>query len=232
MTAVAVRRKLLADVQAIPGVVAAARVNSRLFGTTAAQLHVDGIDSVEVLGRFNMQIATPDYFRVMRTGIVRGRAFTDADRGGGPLVAVVSDAMARALWPNKDPLGQCVHIGIGASASAATAPCTTVIGIAENTAQQNITDDPRFMYYLPVDQIVPHLLSTTYVRMSHSDVRGDLERVRRAVTHAMPATASWSFIRCRTGSTIRAGRGGWPRRCSWRSADWRLWWRSSGCTVW
>ena len=79
-----------------------------------------------------------------------------------------------------------MHVGLGANPSAATAPCTTVIGVAENTAQQNITDDPRFMYYLPVDQLVPHRLSTMYVRMAQPDVRGELERVRRAVTRAMP----------------------------------------------
>ena len=184
--AVVVRRTLLADVQSIPGVVAAARVNSRLFGTNTAQLRVEGIDSVETLGRFNFQIATQDYFRVMQTRVLRGRAFTDADRDGQPLVAVVSDAMARALWPGRDPLGQCMHIGLGATPSAATAACTTVIGVAENTAQQNLTDDPRFMYYLPVDQVVPHQLSTMYVRMSQPDARGELERVRRAVTRAMP----------------------------------------------
>ena len=81
-------------------------------------------------------------------------------------MAVVSDAMARALWPGRDPLGQCIRVGLGANPSAATAPCTTVIGVAENTAQQNITDDPRFMYYLPVDQVAPHQLSTMYVRSS------------------------------------------------------------------
>jgi len=185
-TAVAVRRKLLGDVQALPGVVAAARVNSRLFGTNTAQLRVDGIDSVEALGRFNFQISTPDYFRVMQTRIVRGRAFTDADREGSPLVAVVSDAMARTLWPGQNPLGQCMRVGLGANASAATAPCTTVIGVAENTAQQNIGDDPRFMYYLPVDQTVPHQLSTIYVRMARPDARGELDRIRREVTRAMP----------------------------------------------
>ncbi|HEX6052481.1 MAG TPA: ADOP family duplicated permease [Gemmatimonadaceae bacterium] len=185
-TAVGVRRKLLADVQALPGVVAAARVNSRLFGTNTAQLRVESIDSVEALGRFNFQMTTPDYFRVMQTRILRGRAFTDADGDAQPLVAVVSDAMARALWPGQDPLGQCIRVGLGANPSAATAPCTTVIGVAENTAQQNITDDPRFMYYLPVAQVAPHELSTIYVRMARPDARGELDRVRREVTRAMP----------------------------------------------
>jgi len=184
--AVVVRRQLLAAAQAIPGVVAAARINSRLFGTNTAQLRVDGIDSVEALGRFNFQITTPDYFRVMQTRIVRGRGFTDADRDGAARVAIVSEAMARALWPKAEPLGQCIRVSLGANPAGGRAPCTTVIGIAENTAQQNLTDDPRFMYYLPVDQVAPHMLSTIYLRVARPDARGELERVRRALTRAMP----------------------------------------------
>lgn len=184
--AVAVRRKLLADAQGLPGIVAAARVNSRLFATNTANLHVDGIDSIGALGRFNMQITTPDYFRVMQTRIVRGRGFTNADRDGTPLVALVSDAMGRALWPGRDPLGQCLHVGIGESLPAAAAPCTRVIGIVENAAQQNITDDPRFMYYLPLDQRFPHQVSTMYVRVAQPDARGELERIRRDLSAAMP----------------------------------------------
>jgi hypothetical protein len=69
---VTLRRRLLATAREIPGVVAASRVNSRPFGTNTAKLIVPGIDSVERLGRFNFQVADPDYFTVMDTRIVRG----------------------------------------------------------------------------------------------------------------------------------------------------------------
>src|SRR6185312_425841 len=75
---VLVRRRLLADAEALPGVVSAAQINSRLFGTNTADLRVDGIDSVDALGRFNFQITTPSYFRAMQTRILRGRNFTAA----------------------------------------------------------------------------------------------------------------------------------------------------------
>jgi predicted permease len=184
VTSAAVRRRLLAAAQAIPGVQYAARVNSRLFGTNTASLRVAGIDSVEALGRFNFQVASPDYFRVMQIPILRGRALTDADRENAPLVAVVSEAMAKALWPGRDPLGQCIRVGI--VIPAATAECTSVVGVAGNTAQQDIADDPRFMYYLPVDQVAPGQLSTMLLRLSTPDVRGEMDRIRRELTRAMP----------------------------------------------
>jgi putative ABC transport system permease protein len=107
---VAVRRRLLAAAQAIPGVDAAARANGTLFGTSTTGLHVAGIDSVERLGRFNFQVTTPDYFRVMRMRILRGRGFDRRDGEGTSPTTVVSNAMARALWPGKDPIGQCIQV--------------------------------------------------------------------------------------------------------------------------
>ncbi len=101
---IALRNRLLEVAQALPGVEAATAVNSRLFGTNTGWLQVPGIDSVAALGRFSFQVATPSYFTVMRTPIVRGRAFDDSDRLGTPRVAVVSNSMAEALWPNENPL--------------------------------------------------------------------------------------------------------------------------------
>ncbi len=120
------QRSLLETAQRIPGVEAAALVNSRPFATNMAMLYVAGIDSVNRLGRFVLQHATPDYFRVMNTRIVRGRAFAATDRAGTPRVTVVSQSMARVLWPGQDALGKCIRI------EADTMPCTTVIGIAED----------------------------------------------------------------------------------------------------
>jgi predicted permease len=185
-TGAVTRRRLLAAARALPGVEDAARVNSRLFGTSTADLRVEGIDSVEALGRFNFQVASPDYFSVMRIRVLRGRALADADVSGMPLVAVVSEAMAQALWPGKDALGRCLHIGLGRPPRASEAPCTTVVGIAENTAQQNIADDPRFVYYLPVEQRAPDESSSMLLRMRDPDARAQVERVRRELTRAMP----------------------------------------------
>ncbi|HVZ47253.1 MAG TPA: ABC transporter permease, partial [Gemmatimonadaceae bacterium] len=184
--AVPERERMLAAARAIPGVVAAARVNSNLFGTNTSELFVDGVDSLGALGRFNMQVASPSYFDVMQIRILRGRAFDERDRDGAPLVAVVSESMAHVLWPNQDALGKCLYVGGGGMPTGARGPCRTVIGVAENTAQQNITDDPRFMYYMPVAQRWPNSVSTIYVRVAAPDARGEMERVRRELTRAMP----------------------------------------------
>jgi predicted permease len=67
-----------------------------------------------------------EYFRTFGILIRRGRAFTDADRENTPLVAVVSEGVARRLWPGQDPIGKRIHHWQGADSTA----WRTVIGVA------------------------------------------------------------------------------------------------------
>ncbi|MFI5312163.1 MAG: ABC transporter permease [Gemmatimonadales bacterium] len=187
---VAFRRRLLEAAQAIPGVEHAARFNSTLFGTSTADLHVRGIDSVAALGRFSYQLGTPDYFQVMNTRILRGRPFTASDREGAPPVAVVSEAMGRVLWPGQDALGQCIYVGnFGVSEPVDAMPCITVIGIAEDAVQNSLTDDQRFFYYLPLDQRQPAGASRMVLRMSDRNASSRVETVRRELQKLMPGQA-------------------------------------------
>jgi putative ABC transport system permease protein len=53
----------------------------------------------------DMRAVTPDYFRAMGIPIMQGRSFTEADRMGTPDVAVVSQSLARAFWPDSSAIG-------------------------------------------------------------------------------------------------------------------------------
>jgi hypothetical protein len=131
------------------------------------------------LGRFTYQQGTPDYFATMGTRILRGRPFGPEDRAGAPRVAVVSEGMAKVLWPGREALGQCLRVG------ADTMPCTTVIGIAEDAVQQSLTDTKRYHYYLPLDQFRPLNGSFLMVRTRGSP-SNELERIRQAMQRLMP----------------------------------------------
>jgi putative ABC transport system permease protein len=58
-----------------------------------------------------VRFVTPDYFRTMGIAVVKGRAFTDADRAGAPPALMVNQAAATLLWPGQDPLGHRLTIG-------------------------------------------------------------------------------------------------------------------------
>lgn len=146
----ALRLRLLDAARGLPGVESAALgLTVPFWDTWNDHLFVAGIDSVQRLGSFTIQAGSPEYFATIGTRILRGRGFTAEDRAGAPRVAVVSQSMARALWPGRDALGQCFRIG------ADTVPCTTVIGVAEDIRQNSITTDAGLSYYLPIEQFHP-----------------------------------------------------------------------------
>ena len=49
------------------------------------------------------------YFDVLGIPIVRGRSFTAAERDEHPVV-IVSESVARALWPNRDGVGETFRL--------------------------------------------------------------------------------------------------------------------------
>ena len=51
-----------------------------------------------------------NYFDLMHTTIVRGRAFLASDKEGAPLVAIVNAQFAKEYWPNQDPIGKRLRI--------------------------------------------------------------------------------------------------------------------------
>jgi predicted permease len=177
---VALSRRLVETARAIPGVEAAADATSIPFwSTSSTDLFVTGIDSVRRLGRFTLQQATPEYFHAMQTRILRGRSFTESDRPGTQRVVVVSEAMARTLWPGRDALGECIRM------RADTMPCTTVVGIAENAVQNDLANDPGLRYYLPLQQDRPAGGNTLLIR-TRGEPAAMVEPVRKALQAEMP----------------------------------------------
>jgi putative ABC transport system permease protein len=182
--ATALRARLLETAQSIPGVEHAARINGLPFGTSMFNLVVPGTDSAQRAARFNYQATSPDYFRTVNTRILRGRGYSTQDRGAASRVAVVSQSMARRLWPGKDPIGQCFKLESEAN------PCMRVIGVAEDAVQQSLSDDQRLLYYMPDEQ--PSLVAPgrrLLLRVVGDDARAQMERVRRALQAVMPAPA-------------------------------------------
>jgi putative ABC transport system permease protein len=89
--------------------------------------------------------ASPDYFSVMSIPVLRGRAFTDADREDRPPVAVVSSSAAQRFWPGRDPIGQHFQINV-------PGPEITVVGVVGDVHSASLESAPRPTVYVPYRQ--------------------------------------------------------------------------------
>ncbi len=52
------------------------------------------------------------YHQVMRIPVERGRTFTEQDSEHGPAVALIDDSFARKYFPNQDPIGKHLNLGL------------------------------------------------------------------------------------------------------------------------
>ena len=78
--------------------------------------------------------------------VLRGRAFTEADRAGGELVIAMNEMMAKNLWPGEDPLTKCLII------SKRAQPCRRVVAIVSAAHFNAVIESPSMLYYLPLAQ--------------------------------------------------------------------------------
>jgi predicted permease len=175
-------RRLVDGATTLPGVVSAATAASvPFYDHESTRLAVPGIDSVSRLGRFQMQRTSADYFTTVGTRILAGRGITVEDRRDSPRVIVVSQTMAKKLWPGKSGLGECVRVG------SDTMPCSTVVGIAEDIKERHLSHEAEGNYYIVADQ-TEHTNSGMYVRV-RGDGESSADPVRRGLQRLMPAGA-------------------------------------------
>jgi predicted permease len=131
------------------------------------------------------------YFDVLGIPIVRGRAFTSAEVDDYP-VAIVSESIARALWPNGDGVGETFRLEPDLAvkpngafleinpearrndAAQMTPRMVTVIGVSRDVAGFRITDVKEAGVFLPTSLEVPG--TSTVAR-----VQGDPDLARQTL---------------------------------------------------
>ena len=130
------------------------------------------------------------YFDVLGVPIVRGRGFTAAEVDGAP-VAIVSESIARALWPNGSEVGETFRLEpdltarqgnhiltINPESGPGEPPLTpqtvTVIGVSRDVAGFRLTDVKEAGVFLPTTIEVPKTLVI-------ARVQGNLDLARQAL---------------------------------------------------
>jgi len=136
---VALGDRLTRRVRAIPGVTAATQlVAPPMLGNGIWQVRY-GVErqsaaDAETNPLFPTEMCGPEFFKTFGVRLERGRAFTDRDDGSSPLVAIVSESVARKLWPGRDPIGQRIRVpGASPSSIAGGDGWRTVVGVAHDT---------------------------------------------------------------------------------------------------
>jgi len=184
---------LLSRIEALPGVHSAAVTNyipltlqGDTFGISIEGRPDPGPDKrPDIVTR----VISPKYFSTMGIELLQGREFGEEDRVDSPRVVVVSETMARRLWPGEDPIGKRIKPGPPDS----PLPWRTIIGVVKDVRQFELKADPKLqMYYCYVQ---PAFFVPSYLV-----VRTDVEPLSLA---AAVREAVWGIDKDQPVSNVR-----------------------------
>jgi predicted permease len=119
---------------------------------------------------------TPGYFSTMGIPIVAGRALADGDTERSPLVVVISQGLARRVWPNASPLGRKILVGRFPGFAE-------VVGVAGDVKNNGLAREPMPAMYTPYAQR-PWPAMQFAVRSAGGDPLALVNAVRAAVQTA------------------------------------------------
>jgi putative ABC transport system permease protein len=125
-------------------------------GTFALQFSADGHvpAPAEEQPRANVRIISPGFFATVGLPILEGRDFTDADRNGGEHVAIISESVARRVFPNGDALNH--HVAwtdpILKFVPGVSAEPQRIIGVVQDMDDVNVVPVPTMTLYRPFAQ--------------------------------------------------------------------------------
>jgi predicted permease len=132
----------------------------------------------------SVRMVTPGFFGALRIPIEQGRAFDDRDTPDSPRVVMVSDALARRLWPGQSAVGQRLVMDYSTQGTYSH----EVVGVAGDLRFKGPRGDLRPEVYIPHAQrsyLVMHVVLRT-----SGDPRALVPAVRetmRAVDAQKPA---------------------------------------------
>ena len=143
------RRELLARLNSLPDVHAAMISDLPLGGNYVGHRVVIDGRPVEVGAEPQVQTLSVmgDYFGVMKIAIRAGRAFTEMDRDGQPLVAVVNEEFVKELLPHTNPIGARIDW-----AGNNEHQWMTIVGVAADVKDWSLNQPADPAVYAPFPQ--------------------------------------------------------------------------------
>jgi len=154
--------QLLQRLRALPGVESASAIDIMPLsdGGSIQPIAVEGRPMVPMAEQpeVAVRIVETDFMRTMRIPLLQGRMFTNADTEDRPQAILISDAMAKRIWPGENPIGKRLTMTFFPE------KIREVVGVVGNVKQDGLDiAEPVATLYLPMAQ-APRAFMTVVLR--------------------------------------------------------------------
>ena len=207
-------RRIEDRIEALPGIETVALTSRMPLGANliADKFFIPGYTDTEADPPLYVDLAgvDEDYFAALGLELVSGRLIDARDRPRTPLVAVVTEAMARRFWPSESALGKQFRIGASDNTQI------EIVGVVRDYKIRTPGEAPRPMVHFAWHQR-PRSNAVLAYRLSRprgTDARasrgrgacGGAQPARRAV-HDDSACAIYCSCRCAREASLRPRSG-------------------------
>jgi len=137
-------------------------------------------------GSVGWRAVTPDYFSGLGIPIIQGQAFQEQDRLPTENAIIINEKLARALFPNANPIGQQLRL------FRDQRPWRKVVGVAADVKNNGLAPDADPEFYLPWKNDPVESLSAAHLivrtRMNSKAVAGWMRSETNGLDSALPVT--------------------------------------------
>jgi hypothetical protein len=184
-------RDLLRDIRTEPGVTAAGATRGLPTGVSSNGAYtIEGRPDTRPLAERPtavFSVVTPDFFHTLRIPLRRGRDFDDRDVLEAPMVTIVNDVFAPAVFGDTDPIGQRVEVGFDRPGYM------TIVGVVGDIRTAGPERAPQPEIYMPYEQHPgPSTALTLVIRTENANLgalAATLTRLIRARNRDVPVVA-------------------------------------------
>lgn len=180
-------------VNRLPGIMAVALTDSlppfgRMRSTILAAIEVAGrpLTNESTGGSVAWRAVSPDYFLALDIPIIHGRAFQQNDLLADENPIILSETLARMLFPSANPIGQPLRL------FRSSAPWRTVVGIAADVKNDGLATPAGPEFYLPWKNDRAEFLNAGYLvvrtRMNAKTVGAWMRAETSGLDSALPVT--------------------------------------------
>jgi predicted permease len=183
----AFHQEVLRRVRGIPGVQAAATGSSTTLPLSDQHLQLRFAIESQAAASESAPVAelssiSPAFFDVLKTPLIQGRGFSEADDSKIQPVAIINETLARKFWTNGAAVGQHIRIGGPRRPDGTAVPWTTIVGVAGDIKSSGLDSATAPCIFVPINQ-QPSYDAVVYLRTSADSgavgdaVRGEVQSV-------------------------------------------------------
>ncbi len=142
-------RELLDRIETVPGIESSSMTNAPPMGEGGFNISFtilgSGTATTSEDPEADLQVIESSYFETMGIPLLAGRSFSGTDTRNAPRVAIVSQRLAQAHWPDESPIGARLRLSFGFEAE--------IIGVVGNVHLNGLDTDIDPTIYWPADQM-------------------------------------------------------------------------------